>query len=377
MGNKEDQQKEELDVFRQLLKTARAKGGEARRNVVRLSGEARPFDRPDIVVASENGGLLIGLEHFQVDHYIGHGKKVESRAAKFSSAAEEFRKLHEGAARSGVLPKEAYQEFGELISRAIRDRSNACVDDIGVSLEAGLFGEGGRGHVPKLGVYRDRVAEINPSANVQLGFAIEFHTDLRGWFFNDSHRERKVVSGEFPVSLKVYDLLKRASEHVGWILLAFCPPFGREVHDAAVIKCGGGMFETSCARQGLFPVTYIGFGSETPFGKQKHQGEFCFDIGEHDINYLIENTSEQIDGAALFQGAINGAAEALNQARNGSPFAATTSVQLVYDSVKDILKHKKGQVEPDDVLDAVLKMGPSERNLRMEQWGKRWNVGNA
>ncbi|WP_417301533.1 hypothetical protein [Ellagibacter isourolithinifaciens] len=376
MGNKEDQQKEELDVFRQLLKTARAKGGEARRNVARLSGEPRPFDRPDIVVAAENGGLLIGLEHFQVDHYIGRGKKVESRAAKFSSAAEKFRKLHEGAARSGALPKEAYEEFGELISRAIRDRSNACVDDIAISLEAGLFGEDGRGHVSKLGAYRDRVAEINPSADVQLGFVIEFHTDLSGWFINDGHRERKVVPGEFPVSLKVYDLLNRASAHVDWILLAFCPPFGQEVHDAAVIKCGG-MFETSCARQGLFPVTYIGFGSEASFGKQKRQGEVHFDIGEHDVNYLIENTSERVDGAALFQGAINGAAEALNQARSGSPFAATTSVQLVYDSVKDILKHKKGRVEPGDVLDAIFKMGSSERDLRMKQWGKRWNVGKA
>ena len=377
MGNKEDQQKEGLDVFKQSLKTARAKGGEARRNATRLSGEALLFDRPDIVVADENGGRLVGLEHFRVDHYIGHGTKVESKAARFSADAEKFRKLHEDAARSGALPKEAYERFGELVSRAIRDRSNACVGDTGVSLEAGLFGEGGRGHVSKLGAYREQLAGINPFADVQLGFVIEFHMDLRGWFFNDGFRERRVVPGEFPVSLKVYNLLKRASAHVDWILLAFCPPFGREVHDAAIIKCSDGMFRTSCARQGLFPVAYIGFGSETPFGKQKRQGEFRFDIGEHYVNYLIENTSEQIDGVELFQGAMNGAAEALNQARSGTPFATTTSVQLVYDLVKDILKYKKGRFEPSDVLDAVLKMDSSERSLRVEQWGKRWGIGKA
>ena len=80
MSHKENQEKAELSIYEQSLKVARAKGGEARRNVARLSGDARPFDRPDILIAAEDGRRIVGLEHFRVDHHIGRGKKAESKS---------------------------------------------------------------------------------------------------------------------------------------------------------------------------------------------------------------------------------------------------------------------------------------------------------
>lgn len=372
MNHKETQEKAELSIYEQSLKIARAKGGEARRNVTRLSGDARTFDRPDIVITAEDGRKIVGLEHFRVDHHIGKGKKAESKSARFSSDAERFRKQHEDAARRGALAEEAYRGFGDLISRAIREQSNACVDDISTSLDAGLFGKNGRGHAFKLDAYRDRVAEINSSADVQLGFVIEFHTDLRGWFLNNGFHERKIAPGEFPVSLEVYDLLKRASAHVDWIMLAFCPLYGDEVRDAAIIRCRNGMFETSAARQGIIQTPYLGLGKEAPFGKQDRQGEVEFGVGNDGVDYLVENTSEQMDPIELFNNAISGAAEAFNLSRKGKPFAATTSVQLAYDIAKDSLKHKNGNVGPQDVLKSIGGMDPSEKTARMQNWRNRW-----
>ncbi|MGE9983369.1 hypothetical protein [Slackia isoflavoniconvertens] len=377
MSHKENQEKAELSIYEQSLKVARAKGGEARRNVARQSGDARPFDRPDIVITAEDGRRIVGLEHFRVDHHIGRGKKVESKSARFSSDAERFRKQHDDAARRGALTEEAYQGLGDMISRAIREQSNACVDDISTSLDAGLFGKDGRGHAHKLDAYRDRLAEINSSADVQLGFVIEFHTDLRGWFLNNGFHERKIAPGEFPVSLEVYDILKRASAHVDWIVLAFCPLYGDEVRDAAIIRCCNGMFETSAARQGIIQTPYLGLGKETPFGKQDRQGEVEFGVGNDGVNYLVENTSEQMDAIELFNNAISGAAEALNLARKGKPFAATTSVQLAYDIAKDSLKHKNEDVEPQDVLKAIGRMDPSGMSARMENWRKQWLIDNV
>lgn len=377
MNHKENQEKAELSIYQQALKVARAKGGEARRNVARLSGDARPFDRPDILITAEGGRRIVGLEHFRVDHHIGRGKKVESKSARFSSDAERFRKQHEDAARRGALAEEAYRGFGDLISRAIREQSNACVDDIRASLDAGLFGKDGRGHAFKLDAYRENIVQIDANADIRLGFLIELHADLRQWFLNDGFKETKVSPGQFPISCEAYGLLKKASAHVDWIVLAFCPLYGDEVRDAAIIRCCNGMFETSAARQGIIQTPYLGLGKETPFGKQDRQGEAEFGVGNDGIDYLVENTSEPMDPLELFNNAISGAAEALNLARKAKPFAATTSVQLTYDSVKDILKHKRNRVEPSDVLDAVLKMDPSEKNLRNEQWGKRWSIGNA
>ena len=372
MSHKENQEKAELSIYEQSLKVARAKGGEARRNVARLSGDIRSFDRPDILITAEGGNRLIGIEHFRVDHHIGRGKKVESKSARFSSNAERFRRRHEDAARKGALAEEAYRGLGDLISQAIREHSNACVDDISTSLDAGLFGKNGRGHAFKLDAYRENITQIDANADIRLGFLIEIHTDLRQWFLNDGFKETKVSPGQFPISCEAYELLKKASAQVDWILLAFCPLYGDEVRDAAIIRCCNGMFETSAARQGIMQTPYLGLGKETPFGKQDRQGEVEFSFGNDGVDYLVENTSEQMDACELSNNAINEAAEAFNLARQGKPFAATTSVQLVYDLAKGSLKHTNGNVEPQDVRKAIGGMNPSEKSARMEKWRKRW-----
>lgn len=377
MSHRENQEKAELSIYQQALKVARAKGGEARRNVARLSGGIRSFDRPDILIAAEGGKRIVGIEHFRVDHHIGKGNKVESKSARFSSDAERFRRQHEDAARRDALAEEAYRGFGDLISRAIREQSNACVDDISASLYAGLFGKNGRGHASKLDVYRENIVQIDANADIRLGFLIELHTDLRQWFLNDGFKETKVSPGQFPISCEAYELLKKASAHVDWILLAFCPLYGNEVRDAAIIRCHNGMFETSAARQGMIQTQYLGLGKETPFGKQDRQGEVEFGIGSDGVDYLVENTSEQMDAIELFSFAISGAAEAFNLARKGKPFAATTSVQLAYDIAKDSLKHKNGDVEPQDVLKAIGRMDPSEKSARMENWRKHWLIDSV
>lgn len=377
MGHKKNQEKAELSICEQSLEVARAKGGEARRNVARLSGDIRSFDRPDILITAEGGKRMIGIEHFRVDHHIGKGKKVESKSARFSSDAERFRKQHEDAARRGALAEEAYRGFGDLISRAIREQSNACVDDIRASLDAGLFGKDGRGHALKLDVYRENIMQIDANADIQLGFLIELHADLRQWFLNDGFKETRVSPGQFPISCEAYGLLKKASAHVDWIMLAFCPLYGAEVRDAAIIRCCNGMFETSAARQGIIQTPYLGLGKEAPFGKQDRQGEVEFGVGNNGIDYLVENTSEPMDPFELFNNAISGAAEALNLARKGKPFAATTSVQLTYDITKDSLKHKNGNVEPQDVLKVIGEMDPSEMSARMENWRKRWPANSV
>ena len=102
-----------------------------------------------------------------------------------------------------------------------------------------------------------------------------------------------------------------------------------------------------------------------------------FDVRNNGVDYLVENTSEQMDAIELFNNSISGAAEALNLARREKPYAATMSVQLAYDIAKDSLKHKRGDVEPQDVLKAIGRMDPSEKSARMENWRKHWLIDNV
>lgn len=377
MSNKEDQQTEELSLFISALKLARTRGGESRRNVTQISGDVRSSDRPDLIVHVNDKRRLVGIEHFRVDQFIAHGKKVESKAARFSADAERARRNHEDEARANNLGRETYAELGKLISRQLKEQSNSCVDDISISLEAGLFGDSGRGHVSKIPAYREQAARLDASASTQIGFLIEFHTDLRRWFLNRGVLESKIHPGEFPISCEAYELLRRASKYVDWLVLAFCPAIGEELYDAAVVRCTNGMFELSCKRQGILPTRYIGLGKSSPFGKQTRQGKVQVDIKEGCINYVIENTSEQMNEIELLHSATSGAAEAINLVREGKPFAATTSVQLVYDLTKNCLTHKRAKITTHDVLSTIHQMKPSELELRIKRWYTRWNSEGA
>lgn len=371
MGNKENQEQSEFLMLSRAMDVARAKGGEARRNVDRISGSREAFGEPDILL-HVGQGQIIGIEHFRVDQVIGHGKKKESKAARFSGDAERFRKGYENEVQAGNLPEEAKRGLGKFLSKAIKEQHNSCIHDVAESLEAGLFGEEGRGHAPKLATYRSHVLKGYSASDVQLGFLIEFHTNAQGWFLNEGSKIRKIRSGEFPVSEEVYKLLKKASRDVDWLMLAFCPALSCEVVDAAVVDCRRGKFETSLCRQGFVRTEYLGLGKDKPFGKQKVQGRTKSTITERDVQYLIENTSEPIDGKELYHNAMMGAARALNLSRGSRPFAASLSVQLVFDIVKDAFKKRHGPFDSNQVCNVLRGMPALERTLRIEEFGRHW-----
>lgn len=369
----ETQAKEELEMFQKTTAMARSKGGESRRNVDRISGSVMSYDRPDILVQADNG-RVIGIEHFRVDQYIGHGKKKESKSAEFSNTAESVRKQYETSALNNELSEEFYTEVGKLTSLQIKIRSNSCVDDIAESLEARLFGEEKRGHIAKLNSYKDNVDGNYGACKIELGFLIEFHTSLENWFLNNETVTRRIGNGEFPLSDKVYDLLKQASEKVDWLVLAFCSSYTSEVVDAAIIDCRNGKFKESMKRQKLFRTEYLGFGKESPYGKQSCQGKFEFAINSDSIDYKIENTSERINPIEICSNAIESTALAINLAGTGKPFAASFLVQLSYSMVKDSLTHKKKPITPSQVFNDIKRMSEKERKARASTFALRWNI---
>ncbi len=373
MSHGGQQAKTEIRALHSSLGAARLKGGEARRNVDRISGEIESFDRPDILIRA---GIdqVVGIEHFRVDQCIAHGKKRESKAAALSANADKLMANYREDALSGELPDAAYQEIGDLISASIRMNSNSCVGYIVESLHAGLFGEGRRGHVGKLDAYTRNLRNLGIENDISLGFLIEFHTDLEKRFLNDGAITRKVRHGEFPLSCEAYDLLKRASRYVDWLILSFCPLYTCKPVDAAVVDCRNGKFESSMRRQNLFGIPYLGLGKNEPFGRQRTQGctEFSF-VGD-EVRYLIDNTSEPIKGHSMLGNAIENASKAMNFRRSGQSFVCTLPVQLCYELAETPLKSKGGTVSPRQVLEAILSMDPCERNARLESFEIRWGL---
>lgn len=373
MSHGKQQSDAEIESFHSALKAARLKGGEASRNANKISGQVDPFDRPDIMVCACNR-TLIGFEHFRVDQCIARGKKKESRTAELSSKIESTGLMYREDALANDLPDDAYREFGDLISESIKIYSNSCIDDVAESLNAGLFGEEKRGHVAKLEAYRHNLRSCSSAENIQLGFLIEFHTDFEGWFLNEGNSARAIRHGEMPISCGAYDLLQRASDHIDWLVLSFCPLFTSEPIDAAVVDCRNGMFRSSMERQHLFRTPYLGLGKSEPFRKQETNGSVEFSFDGDDARYLIENTSEPINALAMFENAIEETVRAVSFRRSGRPYAATLPVQLCCELTEDSLKAINTPISTYEVCKAIFEMDPSKKSEKLELFQARWGL---
>lgn len=371
--SKHDEEKKdrEYEVLTSALAVARAKGGEARRNVDRISGAIEALERPDFLIYAANG-KLIGIEHFRVDHFVKGGRKAESAAAELNRISENGRRKIVDGGVLGDSTGKVEQFFGERLSRAIQLSKNACIADVARSLEAGLYS--GSGHVGKLPIYRSRVAEKADGRASELGFLIEMHSDLRGLFVNDRRGVRKIACGELPMIAAVYDLLKRASGSVDWIILAFCGGITDVVEDAAVVRCGNGAFGMSLKRQGLERIEYLGLGKDVSRTRQKRQGEVSFEIDGDAIHYEIENTSEGVDIEALWRNSRVDCARALTLAKAGAPFIATLSIQMMYEMLRDRASRKSGAISVTDIDHFMARMSCEEKMARAEAFEQRWDI---
>lgn len=371
MGVADERKKaRERKVFEAGLKLARSKGGEARRNVDRISGEVNSSDEaPDLCVRAADG-CVIGIEHFRVDHFVKHDKRIQSSAARFVNENERTRKGLVSDNPSSELTKDMIDAFGGMMSRGIQLAKNACADDIAQSLEASLFGA--NGHAKKLDRYRGNLTADGDVADVELAYLIEMHSDLSGVFYFDGSTTRRLKTGELPMLAGIYDLLERVSHDVEWIILAFCGAISNEIVDAAVVDCRHGKFKSSLERQGLRRTEYLGLGKAAPKARQKKPGQVTCILDGEDIHYSIENTSGEVDAAELWDNALHDGARALTLAKAGRAFTATIAVQMVYELLRD-RAHALGQeVAYQDIARLITGIPSDERTAWAEQFGERW-----
>ena len=361
----------ERTILEGALERARTKGGEARRNVDRLKGNAMGFEEPDFLIRMVDG-RIIGIEHFRIDHFVRHDKKVQSEAAKFNSNCEKARKRMIEAGAPDCLDNAILTEVGNMINQAFCLSKNATLNDISHSLDARLFGE--NGHVQKIDTYRSHLEDIEPNKDTDLGFLIEMHSDLRGLFFNTSHGARKLCYGELPLSQEIYDLLLKASSSIDWMIIAFCGSITNEVTDAAVIRCSKGRFATSARRQGLIPVSYLGIRKNPLTQERVKEGNVKLARDNGTVTYLVENTSPPPDPIELWKRAIRGGAQALSADTAVSPFVATLPVQMLYEILRDRALGRHRPISVSTVWKMLQSMGADELALGAECFAAKWGI---
>lgn len=377
MANASNKKDNELQAFTEALSLARANGGEGRRNADRLTGIIDPNrERPDLSVSTPDG-RLVGIEHFRVDQLIKHDKQIQSAAAEFIGYTEKRRKEVVASTEPGEVTNEMIGCFGEALGKAATLVGNSCLDDLTKSLNARLFGE--YGHALKITQYRENLDHTAGGRKIQIGYLIEFHSDFNGLFLNSPKETRKVKPGEVPLFSDIFDLLKRASCDVDWMVLAFCGSLDGSMQDAAVIRCTNGMFKKSAERQGLFRTEYLGFGKNEPRRSRVSPCTLSAEQNGDEIAYSIEKGPGNLDPNKIWDEATHGAARAISLAQSGSTFTATLPVQMAYEIVRDYVGTIGGNPNAATVSELLRGMGLYEAVLRIERFGQKWNIqkGNS
>lgn len=369
----DEQKKHELTVFEDVLSLARMHGGEGRRNAGRLKGIVDfSSERPDIVIDTDDG-RLVGIEHFQVDQLIKNDKKVQSATAEFVNRAEADRKKVVGDADGELLDPtdEMIGMFGRYAAEYISRVRNSGIDDLTKSLKTRLFG--GRGHAEKLDAYRSNVSTRKSGARVEMGYLIEFRSELSTLILNQGSSSRSIVSGELPLFSDLFDLIELAAKDVDWILFACYPALQNKIVEAAIARCSNGMLRKSLERQGLKRAECLGCVDRSPFVGQRCKGGFDYSVEGDVIRCFFQGYSDDVAIHRLVSESIKGAAKALKLSRNGKPFAATVAVQYCYELVRDRLKFRKN-VTAFDVFETIRNMDKREFALRSSAFEERHSL---
>lgn len=372
-GNQTKKKEHEHRLFVEVLNIARRRGGEARRNADRLDGDIRGIERPDLLIEVAHDHV-IGIEHYRVDQYVSHGKKRTSKAAEFVAQFEADKQTCLPSATDGIITEDMTKAFGNYVSQATRMWHNSCLSDLLNSFDMRTFDEQ-RGHIHKLDEYRSNLKILRPDAKVETGFLIEVHSDFQSLIMRDIKGPRRVHYGELPLFAEIYARLKEVSKQVDWLILAYCGAIDDKVRDAVVARCSHGVFQKSLERQSIIPVEYLGLGKTAPTHYQKKPGALkSVNRVANRIDIVIDNTTEEIDSALLFDSTCSGAARAANLVRAGIPFVATFAVEMMYEVVADYARLLSKQLDSNDILRILHNLGYEAVNRRMDKVYHEWNL---
>lgn len=251
---------------------------------------------------------------------------------------------------------------------------NSCLSDLLNSFDMRTFDEQ-RGHIHKLDEYRSNLKILRPDAKVETGFLIEVHSDFQSLIMRDIKGPRRVHYGELPLFAEIYARLKEVSKQVDWLILAYCGAIDDKVRDAVVARCSHGVFQKSLERQSIIPVEYLGLGKTSPTHYQKKPGALkSVNRVANRIDIVIDNTTEEIDSALLFDSTCSGAARAANLVRAGIPFVATFAVEMMYEVVADYARLLSKQLDSNDILRILHNLGYEAVNRRMDKVYHEWNL---
>lgn len=363
----------EAKILEDVLSLCLSFGGQRAKAARKVEGDVdSSAESPDIRVSIAKRDAIVGIEHFRIDQNIKGGKKAESKDLETSSSMNKGRlevlEMDDGPDQDVAM----LDTFGKAAANYIQHSLDAGPGDLAKSLEARLYGTG-RGHVCKLGTYRQNLSNTSAS-KIEIGFLIEIHSDFSGYFINDEQGTRKVERGQAVLSPETFDLLKRVSKDVEWLLLGFYPNVAGEIVDAKIVDCREGRFPISCSEQKLMEIELLRIED----GRKRRIEYDHYSLKEDsDLAQIWFNRNDDpIQPFDLAKRCVSKTAEALNLAKCRKPFAATAPIQALYETVQFANGKDRGEYSESAVLRLLQEMPPDEARRRYADFGKRYGIAS-
>ena len=336
----------EKKIYGDIMMRARLRGGESRRIVDKIKGEAMCDEHPDFIVSPsklERGcQVIIAIEHFRVDHFSELNKKrghQDSIAAKERNHAFEVQKKWGPILVNDDIPQGALDDIGASVARCIEAKFQASFMGYLQSFVDNL-----QKHASKTGVYREEVrTRIGHDGPIKMALLVELHSDFSECFLHEGFSCRKPIPGTLLIFEEMIKELEKLKNNVDFVLLGSYPALQDEIVDAAAINLGS--LRNSLKRNKLSVIQYLGEDKKKAFLDSSHIVLASAEpIGDKiDLPFMREGGMTSYDERAkvctmLFPQVIRAYKE------KKRPFLITPSMQMLLDVFSRELEEDTGRI---------------------------------
>ena len=291
---------------------------------------------PDFVKYTPND-TIIGIEHFQVDHFSieKQDKKIGSQVNKYyndlNKAQEKFNKTVSESNNVGWT-EETANDFAKIVEFSFHNKYTASYGSYIKSFKYSL-----EKHLKKTDEYiKNLTALTHNKSNIELVFLIDVYSDFSGLFLTDKKGTYKSNVGNAPMFREVVELLENIDKRkIDYVIMRFNSVNYTQQSKIIVVRTGN--IKTQLEKQHIKIYEYAGDDYYTRLqginrnlpSKQQHT------IDGDNLNIEIQIRSDDISQADRLKLVLQGFKKALYCKLNNINCATTMLVQMMIELFGD------------------------------------------
>lgn len=323
-------------------------------------------------------GIVIGIEHFRVDHYAEElkNKKVSSLGCQFERRINDTVQTWKPQINENEeVPEGALDAVGVLISNLLALKLQATYSAFIESFRYAL-----KKHNEAVERYHSVVEQYSQGGKHKLAFLIEVHSDFSQLFFHDSegihYRENMV-----PMFDDVVKELEAIDKRVDYIVMCFGRVFFD--NDVEVIAIPTRKVRDQLCKRNIPVYYYAGHDLsldrfQTP--RLDIKTHFNHRREGENIEYKVSLTSREITSEKQFEMVIDAYKYVKELEYRGHNYATTGLVEMVYEVFDDYLSCSRvldvSTKNLEDLIFFTIRADQERINSRFEQFSSRWGIGD-